>query len=219
LHKYADDLVLLAEEERVIHGMTESGRHYGVEMNGGKTKVMKISRGPSAVQIMKGQKQLENTDCFNCLGSITKYAKYTREIKCVIVMANASFNKKTLFTRKFYLNLTNRLVKWCIWGIALYDAKTWTFRRLDQKYLESFEMWYCRRMKKISWTDWVRNKQVLRRAKEERNILHTTTRNANLIGHTLRGNCLLQHIIEGKIYEEVEVTRRKEEDVSSCWVH
>jgi hypothetical protein len=28
---------------------------------------------------------------------------------------------------------------------------------LDQKHLESFEMWYWRRMEKISWTDHVKN--------------------------------------------------------------
>jgi hypothetical protein len=35
--------------------------------------------------------------------------------------------------------------------------------------------------------------------KEERNILHTIRRKANWIGHVLRRNCLLKHIIEGKI--------------------
>ena len=35
--------------------------------------------------------------------------------------------------------------------------------------------------------------------KEERNILHTVRiRKANWIGHILRINCLLKHIIEGK---------------------
>jgi hypothetical protein len=32
---------------------------------------------------------------------------------------------------------------------------------LDQKYLESFEMWCWRRMEKISWTDRVNNEAVL----------------------------------------------------------
>jgi hypothetical protein len=45
-------------------------------------------------------------------------------------------------------------------------------RRVDQKYLESFEIWYWRRMEKIIWTDRVRNDEVLHRVKE-RNILHT----------------------------------------------
>jgi hypothetical protein len=61
-------------------------------------------------------------------------------------------------------------------------------------------MWRWRRMEKISWTDRVNNEIVLQREKEERNILHTIRRRkANWIGHILRRNCLLKHIIEGKI--------------------
>jgi hypothetical protein len=50
----------------------------------------------------------------------------------------------------------------------------------------------------ISWTDRVRNEEVLQRVKEERNIVHTIKRKANLSGHILRRNCLLKHVIEGK---------------------
>jgi hypothetical protein len=42
-------------------------------------------------------------------------------------------------------------------------------------------MWGCRRMEKISWTDRVRNEEVLHRVKEERNILHTVKRRNNII--------------------------------------
>jgi hypothetical protein len=46
------------------------------------------------------------------------------------------------------------------------------------------------------------------RVKEERNILHTIKiRKANSIGHILRKNYLLQHVIEGKKEEEVTVRR------------
>jgi hypothetical protein len=55
-------------------------------------------------------------------------------------------------------------------------------------------------MEKISWTDRVRNEEVLHRVKEERNIIHTIKRRkANWIGHILRRNCLLKHVIEGKL--------------------
>jgi hypothetical protein len=38
------------------------------------------------------------------------------------------------------------------------------------------------------------------RVKEERNIVHTIRRmKANYIGHILRRNCFLGHVIEGKI--------------------
>jgi hypothetical protein len=64
----------------------------------------------------------------------------------------------------------------------------------------SFEMWCWRRMEKISWTDHVRNEDVLLRVKEQRNVVHEIRkRKANWIGHILLRNCLLQRVIEGKI--------------------
>ena len=65
-------------------------------------------------------------------------------------------------------------------------------------------------MEKISWTDHVRNKDVLLRVNEQRNILHEIRkRKANWIGHIVRRNCLLKQVIEGKIKGEMEVTRRR----------
>jgi hypothetical protein len=61
-------------------------------------------------------------------------------------------------------------------------------------------MWCRRRVEKVSWTDRVRNGKVLHRGKEERNIVHAIKRRkANWIGHVLRRNCLLKHVIVGKI--------------------
>jgi hypothetical protein len=88
-------------------------------------------------------------------------------------MAKDAVNKKrALFTSKMDLELGKKLVKSCIWNVPLYGVKTWTLRAVDQEHLESFEMWCCRRMEKISWTDHVRNEEVLLRVKEQRNILH-----------------------------------------------
>ena len=56
--KYADERLLLAEKRMVIQGMIDRlsaiGRCYGMEMNVEKTKVIRISRQPSPVQIMRG---------------------------------------------------------------------------------------------------------------------------------------------------------------------
>ena len=51
-------------------------------------------------------------------------------------------------------------------------------------------------MEKISWTDHVRNEEVLLRV-------------TNWIGHILRRNCLLKQVIEGKVKGEMKVTRRR----------
>jgi len=101
-------------------------------------------------------------------------------------------------------------VKCYVWSIALYGAKTWTIRAADQKHLESFKMWCWRRMEKISWTDHVRNEDVLLRVKGQRNILHEIRkRKANWIGRIFRRNCLLQRVTEGKIQGGIEVTGRQ----------
>ena len=126
-------------------------------------------------------------------------------------MAKAAFNKKrNLLTSKLDLHLRKKLVKCYVWSMVLYGAETWTLRATDQKRLESFEMWCWRRKEKISWTDRVRNEEVLLRVNEQRKILHEIRkRKANWIGHILRINCLLQQVIEGKIEGQIEVTRRR----------
>jgi hypothetical protein len=50
--KYADDLVLLAKEETVLHGTADRLRYYGMEMSVEETKVIRTSRKPSPLQIM-----------------------------------------------------------------------------------------------------------------------------------------------------------------------
>jgi hypothetical protein len=104
---------------------------------------------------------------------LTNNGRCTCEIKSRIAMAKAAFNKTVVvFTSILVLELRKKLVKCYILSISLYGAEIWTLRAVDQKYLESFEMWCWRRMEKISWADHVRNEEVLLRVKERRNILH-----------------------------------------------
>jgi hypothetical protein len=56
----------------------------------------------------------------------------------------------------------------------------------------------------------VRNEEVLHSVKEERNIVHTIKRRkANWIGHILYRNCLLKHMIEGKLEGRTEMMGRR----------
>ena len=208
--KCAFNFVLLAKEVKGLQDMTdrliEIGGCYGMETNVEITKVMRISRHPLPVKITIDQKQLENVESFKYLGSmLTNDGRRTCEIKCRFAMTKAAFNKKrALSTGTLDVELRKKLVKCYVWSMALHGAETWTLRATDQKRLESFEMW-CRRRMEISWTDHVRNEEVLLRV----NILHEIRkRKANWIGHILRRNCLLQQVIEGKIKGQIEVTRR-----------
>jgi hypothetical protein len=78
-----------------------------------------------------------------------------------------------IYNPKFHLNFIC-LVKCYIWSIASYGAKTWVLWKIDQKYPESFGMWYWKSMEMISWTDRVRNEVHLNAVKmswKELNIL------------------------------------------------
>ena len=97
----------------MIDKIIEIGRGCGLEMNVEKTKVMRISRQPSAVTIMLDQKHLENVECFKYLGSmLTDGGRCTGEIKCRFAMAKAAFNmKKTLFNWHIGLKFEEEISK------------------------------------------------------------------------------------------------------------
>jgi hypothetical protein len=65
-------------------------------------------------------------------------------------------------------------------------------------------MWYYRRTEKISLTDRVRKEEVLQIVKEEKNVRQT-----NWSGHIVRRNCLLKHVIEGKVEVRTAVAGRR----------
>ena len=88
---------------------------------------------------MIDQKQLENVEYVHYLGSmITSDAIHTHEINPGL-HGKSSISKRTRFTSKLDLNLMKKPVKCYIWNIALYGAQTWTFQKVDHKYLESLK--------------------------------------------------------------------------------
>ena len=117
---------------------------------------MRISRQPSPLQIMIGEKQPENVKYFVHLGSkVSNDTPYACDIKDWILMTKASLNAvKNLFTRKMDLNLRKKCY---VWSIATYGAETSTRRKVNQKFLDSSGMWCRRKMEKIGCTNRVRN--------------------------------------------------------------
>ena len=65
-------------------------------------------------------------------------------------------------------------------------------------------------MEKISCTDRIANDEVSLRVKEERNVLHTINRRTvTSIGHIFRRNCLLKHVLAGRVEGRLEVMGRR----------
>ena len=128
----------------------------------------------------------------------TNDARCIREIKSRIGLSKAAFRKKKgLFTRKFHLHLRKKLVECYVWITDLYGAGTWTLRKADQKYLESFKVVLEKAEDQLD-----RSYEKLRNMTErqgEENVLHTVyRRKGKWIGHILRRNCSLKQDIEGE---------------------
>jgi hypothetical protein len=85
-----------------------------------KTRVMRISRQPSPIQIMTDQKHPENVDYFKYFGSIITKIRVKPDPG--LTWQKKSFNtRKALVTIKLDLNLRKKLIKCHNWSIALYS--------------------------------------------------------------------------------------------------
>lgn len=207
--KYADDQAVLAESEvdlqRMMENIHNAGIKYGMKINVSKTKVMRMSKKVTEerMKVTLEGKCLEQVENFKYLGGMI-YADGSckKEIRSRIAMGKTAYTKvqDILTARRIPLKLRKRFAKCYIWSVVLYGSETWTMRKKEERYLESFEMWLWRRIENIIWSDKVRNEEVLRRVGEERSILKTIKkRKRNWLGHILRRDCLQKRIMEGEI--------------------
>jgi len=205
--RFADDQAMIADTEeglqRIIDKLDTTAERYNMKINIAKTKIMCISKtGDKHTSIQIKGHQLEQVDRFKYLGAIiTSNARCTNEIRCRIGMAKTAFlRKRELLTNGLTLATKKKIIKAIIWSVALYAAETWTIGVKDTKALEAFEMWIWRIVQKISWKDKLTNEEVLSRIHERRSIMNIIIkRKKNWIGHIIRGNELLQNVIEGQI--------------------
>jgi hypothetical protein len=86
-------MVLLGKTDRLVYVW----KFYGMEMSVEKTKAMRISRQPSPVQIVIGQKELDIVEYFKYFGSmIQNDVRCTSGIKFRIIMTKGELKEDFL---------------------------------------------------------------------------------------------------------------------------
>jgi hypothetical protein len=138
------------------------------------------------------------------LGSIfTEDVKNKEDTAQQIKDARVMFNNKKQLLCSNNLSLeVKKLIKSCIWNVALYGSETWTLEKNEEGVVNAFETWSCRRMLKIKWTDRTTTDQVFQRVKEERLLVLLKilkNRRHLWIGRIIRHNEFVANIIEGAI--------------------
>ena len=205
--RYADDTVLLAENEKDLQELRtiiqNKSAEFGLNMNVKKTKVMVISSKDMVLtaQISLDGVILEQVKQFTYLGHlITDDGYCDAEIRRRIGIAKTCFNnmRNMLVSGNIRLSLRLRLLQCYVWSTLLYGAEMWTLKKSTTKKLEAFEMWSYRRIGKISWLDKKTNEQVLQKLNTERNIIENIKRRKLVyLGHIKRHDTIIKQTLEG----------------------
>ena len=207
--RYADDTVLMAHSEHALQNMLDTveaaSEKRGLTLNISKTEAMTISKKPQALtcKIHSGGVQVKQVDKFKYLGYlITSDGKCATEIHKRTIAAKVTFKKLSpiLTNRNIKMDTKYRILKAYVWSVLLYGFECWTITTSLKKKLEATEMWFLRRILKISWTEKKSNQKVLEMANKERSMLKTIRkRQMKFMGHVYRKGGMEHLSMTGKI--------------------
>ena len=93
-----------------------------------------------------------------------------------------------------------RVLKAYVWSVLLYGCECWTITKDLKKKLEAVEMWFLRKMLRVSWTEKKTNDAVLDDAGVKRSLVRTIRkRQLQFVGHLNRHKGFEHLALTGKI--------------------
>ena len=160
--------------------------------------VISRKKEPPLINItIKGIK-LKQRDHFKYLGAlISSDGRNNTEISARIAQAKMTLKMKTVLTNSHIsIHTRKRTLECYIEPILMYGCEAWTISKQAQKKLEAVEMWFLRRMMKISWMAKKSNDTVPKEAHTSRALVKKiwTVRQTTFFGHVMRRE-KLEHLI------------------------
>ena len=167
--------------------------------------ISKKAIAPSCNLQSRGQqiKQVKKLKYLGCM--ITSDSKCITEIKKRIATAKDAFQKLSLILENRNISMMTkfRVLKTYVWSRLTYGCECWTITSDIEKKIKAAEMWFIRRMLRISWTEKKPNVNVLTEENVQRSLLKTIRKTQmEFLGHVCRPRGLeflsLTGIVEGK---------------------
>lgn len=123
------------------------------------------------------------------------------EIRKHIGIAKDTFQKLgTVFKdRRLGSKTKVRVLDCYVNSVLLYGSECWTISAQMAKRLEATEMWFFRRMLRISWTDHVTNQEILQRVGRKKTLMMTLRRQLKFLGHVMRKEGMENLTLTGRI--------------------
>ena len=149
---------------------------------------------------------LEQVDRFVYLGSLfTLDGRCEQDVRQRIAIAKSAFTslEEVLKNRNINIQLGCKFLKCYVWSTLLYGFEAWILSSKMLNKLEATEMWFLRRMQRISYTEHVTYVEVFRRANTKRKLLsEMVNRQVKFFGHVVRKeqmeNLVTTGYVEGK---------------------
>ena len=132
--------------------MKEESEKVGLKLNIQKTKIM--ASGPITSWQIDGETMEIVTD-FIFLGSkITADDDCSYEIKRCLLLGRKAMTKldSILKGRDITLPTKVHLVKLMDFPVVMYGCESWTIKKAECQRIDAFEMWYWRRLLRVTWT-------------------------------------------------------------------
>ena len=127
-----------------------------------KTKIMASS--PITSWQINGKTMETVTDFIFWGSKITADGDYSHEIKrCLILGRKAMTNLDSIFkSRDITLPTKVHLVKAMVFPVAMYECESWTIKKAEHQRIDTFELWYWRRLLRVPWTSRRSNQSILK---------------------------------------------------------
>ncbi|GFO42502.1 endonuclease-reverse transcriptase [Plakobranchus ocellatus] len=204
--RYADDTALFAknheEASKFIEELNQAGVSKSLKLNAKKTKYLYIGKNHQPISFE--EENIEKVNTFKYLGSLkTDSGDNTNDINARIGMAKKRMQDLVNIwkDKTITLQLKIKIMKTLVWTVMTYGAEGWTIKKKQEKKINSTEMWFYRRLLRISWRERRTDQSILEELNEERKLLnYIKKRKLIFFGHTCRSKCtLMKNILQGRV--------------------
>src|SRR5579871_3968764 len=190
---FADDVAILNTTPQQTQELTNKictlAEQVGLQINASKTKIMELTN--STYNITTYGQTLEKVQNFTNLGSkMSSEGDATKEINTRIAMAANAFNKLTNIWISKDLNIHTKikLFRSCVIPVLIYGCESWKSTNQIEKKLDNFENKCLRKLLNLKWSDFVSNKTVREKTKQEPVSNVIRRRRWKYLGHVLRSD-------------------------------
>ena len=163
---YSDDTTLMAESAEELKSLLmkvkEESEKVGLKFNIQKTKIM--ASGSMTLWEIDGE-TVETVSDFIFWGSeSTADGDCSYEIKrCLLLWRKVMTNLDSrLKSKEITLPTKVHLVKAMAFPVVMYGYKSWTLKKAGCWRIDTFELWCCRRLLRVSWTARGSNQSILK---------------------------------------------------------